>query len=90
MGIFDTKQEGINDIDFPLFIGAYTLDKKIIESKVVANNKARRSIAKALVELVKLAKESGYDAITNIGFQDNLYSGSNIGFVAYGDMVKFG
>jgi len=85
MGLFGTKQDAINEIDFPLFVGDYTLYKKIIESKFVANVKARTSIMQALIKLSELAKESGYDAITNIGFMQ-----SNIGVEAYGNMVKFG
>ena len=70
---------------FLIFVGDYNLDKKIIESKFVASVKARVSIMQALIKLSDLAKDNGFDAMTNIGFMQN-----NIGYEAYGNIVKFG
>ena len=35
MGLFGTKQDAINEIDFPLFVGDYTLDKKIMKKIIL-------------------------------------------------------
>jgi len=39
----------------------------------------------ALIKLSELAKDNGFDAITNIDFIE-----TNVGYEAYGNMVKFG
>ena len=92
MGLFSASKEGAKQIlnevnEFPLFVGEYTGNKKIIDSKLVFNTTISQNYENCIKELIKYAKDLEYDAITNIEFNR---SSSPIGVFGYGNMVKFG
>ena len=93
MGIFDpgikTTLEHINKTNelFPLYVGECTSGKKIVESKLIFNLVISTNPQLAIEALIKIAKEAGYDAITNINFYSKGVSLG--GLYAYGNMVKY-
>lgn len=92
MGLFTASKEDAKQIlnevnEFPLFVGEYTGNKKIIDSKLVFNSSKSDTYQNCIKELIKYAKDLEYDAITNIEFNR---SSNPIGVFGYGNMVKFG
>ena len=92
MGLFtaskDDAKQTLNEVnEFPLFVGEYTGNKKIIDSKIVFNSSKSDTYQNCIKELIKYAKDLEYDAITNIEFNR---SSNPVGVFGYGNMVKFG
>lgn len=92
MGLFTASKEDAKQIlnevnEFPLFVGEYTGNKKIIDSKLVFNSSKSDTYQNCIKELIKYAKDLEYDAITNIEFNR---SSNPVGVFGYGNMVKFG
>ena len=90
MGLFTaSKETAIKELnavnEFPLYVGEYTGNKKIVDSKIVFSASDSMNHRTCIEELVKYAKDLEYDAITEIH-----YNGQYGKFRAYGNMVKFG
>jgi hypothetical protein len=90
MGLFKTKADVLNALDFPCFFGEYPFKDKLITESIVIVSKQTVNLEDCIVELGKQAKDRGFDAITHIGFNNNEYDGSTQGHMGFCNAIKVG